>query len=91
MAGPSSSGKTTTCAKLATYLASYGLNPKMISMDNFFVERNETPKKENGEYDFECLEAVDLKLFSKTIKSLLSKKEKPMPTFDFYSGEKKFK
>lgn len=91
MAGPSSSGKTTTCAKLATYLASYGLNPKMISMDNFFVERTETPKKENGEYDFECLEAVDLKLFSKTMKSLLSGKETPMPTFDFYSGEKKFK
>lgn len=91
MAGPSSSGKTTTCAKLATYLASYGLNPKVISMDNFFVERTETPKKENGEYDFECLEAVDLKLFSKTMKSLLSGKETPMPTFDFYSGEKKFK
>ena len=91
MAGPSSSGKTTTCAKLATYLASFGLNPKMISMDNFFVERTETPKKENGEYDFECLEAVDLKLFSKTMKSLLSGKETPMPTFDFYSGEKKFK
>ena len=91
MAGPSSSGKTTTCAKLATYLASYGLNPKMISMDNFFVERIETPKKENGEYDFECLEAVDLKLFSKTMKSLLDGKDTPMPTFDFYSGEKKFK
>ena len=91
MAGPSSSGKTTTCAKLATYLASYGLNPKMISMDNFFVERTETPKKENGEYDFECLEAVDLKLFSKTMKSLLDGKETVMPTFDFYSGEKKFK
>ena len=91
MAGPSSSGKTTTCAKLAMALRCFGAVPKMISMDNFFVERLETPRKENGEYDFECLEAVDLKLFSKTMKSLLDGKETLMPTFDFYSGEKKFK
>lgn len=91
MAGPSSSGKTTSCAKLAMALRCFGVMPKVISMDNFFVERVDTPKKENGEYDFECLEAVDLKLFSKTMKSLLDGKETPMPTFDFYSGEKKFK
>ncbi len=91
MAGPSSSGKTTTCSKLSMALKCYGVTPKMISMDNFFVERVDTPKKENGEYDFECLEAVDLKLFSKTMKSLLDGKETAMPTFDFYSGEKKFK
>ena len=91
IAGPSSSGKTTACTKLAVYLHSFGLTPKMISMDNFFKDRVDTPRKENGEYDFECLEAVDLKLFNKTIKDLLDGKKVKMPTFDFYSGEKKFK
>lgn len=91
IAGPSSSGKTTSCAKLAVYLHSFGLTPKMISMDNFFKDRVDTPKKANGEYDFECLEAIDLKLFNKTIKDLLDGKKVKMPTFDFYSGEKKFK
>ena len=60
IAGPSSSGKTTSCSKLAMYLYGFGLTPKMISMDNFFKERVNTPKKPNGEYDFECLEALDL-------------------------------
>ena len=91
IAGPSSSGKTTSCTKLAVYLHSFGLTPKMISMDNFFKDRVDTPKKTNGEYDFECLEAIDLKLFNKTIKDLLDGKTVKMPTFDFYSGEKKFK
>ncbi len=91
IAGPSSSGKTTSCTKLAVYLHSFGLTPKMISMDNFFKDRADTPKKENGEYDFECLEAIDLKLFNKTIKDLIDGKTVKMPTFDFYSGEKKFK
>ena len=91
IAGPSSSGKTTSCAKLAVYLHSFGLTPKMISMDNFFKDRVDTPKKANGEYDFECLEAIDLKLFNKTIRELLEGKTVKMPEFDFYSGEKKFK
>jgi len=91
IAGPSSSGKTTACTKLAVYLHSFGLTPKMISMDNFFKDRVDTPRKENGEYDFECLEAVDLKLFNKTIKDLLDGKTVKMPEFDFYTGEKKFK
>ena len=91
IAGPSSSGKTTAATKLAVYLHSFGLTPKMISMDNFFKDRVDTPKKANGEYDFECLEAIDLKLFNKTIKDLLDGKTVKMPTFDFYSGEKKFK
>ena len=91
IAGPSSSGKTTSCTKLAVYLHSFGLTPKMISMDNFFKDRVDTPKKANGDYDFECLEAIDLKLFNKTIKDLLDGKTVKMPTFDFYSGEKKFK
>ncbi len=91
ISGPSSSGKTTACTKLAVYLHSFGLTPKMISMDDFFKDRKDTPKKPNGEYDFECLEAIDLKLFNKTIKELLDGKTVKMPTFDFYSGEKKFK
>ena len=91
IAGPSSSGKTTSCSKLAMYLHGFGLTPKMISMDNFFKERVDTPRKENGDYDFECLEAIDLKLFNKTIKDLLDGKTVKMPTFDFYTGEKKFK
>ena len=78
LSGPSSSGKTTTCCKLAMYLRSLGLTPKMISMDDFFKERVDTPKKPNGEYDFECLEAVDLKLFNDTIKGLLDGKEVKM-------------
>ena len=91
IAGPSSSGKTTATTKLAVYLHSFGLTPKMISMDNFFKDRVDTPRKENGDYDFECLEAIDLKLFNKTIKDLLDGKTVKMPTFDFYTGEKKFK
>ena len=91
ISGPSSSGKTTSCYKLAMYLASFGLTPKVISMDNFFKERTETPKKANGEYDFESLDALDLKLFNKTLKDLLDGKTVKMPTFDFYSGEKKFR
>ena len=91
IAGPSSSGKTTSCTKLAVYLHSFGLTPKMISMDNFFKDRVDTPRKANGDYDFECLEAIDLKLFNKTIKDLLDGKTVKMPEFDFYAGEKKFK
>jgi len=91
IAGPSSSGKTTSCSKLAMYLRSFGLTPQMISMDDFFKNRVDTPRKANGDYDFECLEAIDLKLFNKTIKDLLEGKTVKMPTFDFYSGEKKFK
>ena len=91
ISGPSSSGKTTSCYKLAMYLSSFGLTPKVISMDNFFKERVDTPRKANGEYDFESLDALDLKLFNKTLKDLLDGKKVKMPTFDFYSGEKKFK
>ena len=91
IAGPSSSGKTTTCNKLAMYLRSLGLSPKMISMDDFFKDRVDTPKKPNGEYDFECLEAVDLKLFNKTIAELLDGKEVLMPEFNFLTGEKEYK
>lgn len=91
IAGPSSSGKTTTCNKFAMYLRSLGLSPQMISMDDFFKERIDTPKKANGEYDFECLEAVDLKLFNRTITDLLNGKNVKMPEFNFLTGEKEYK
>ena len=90
IAGPSSSGKTTTTKKLSMYLRSFGLNPKMLSMDDFFVEREDTPKKPNGEYDFECLEAIDLELFNKTMDKLLKGEKVILPIFNFITGEKEF-
>ena len=90
LAGPSSSGKTTTSRKLCMYLESFGLHPLTISMDDYFVEREDTPKDVNGNYDFECLEAIDLKLFDKTIASLLKGEKTLVPTYDFAMGEKEF-
>jgi len=91
IAGPSSSGKTTTTKKLSMYFRCFGLVPKVISLDDFFVERDDTPKKENGEYDFECLEAVDLKLFNSTMGKLIKGQKVKMPTFNFITGKKEFK
>lgn len=90
IAGPSSSGKTTTSKKLCMYLESFGLHPKVLSMDDFFVERKDNPKDEDGKYDYECLEALDLKLFDKTIGNLLEGKETKVPTYDFIVGSKSF-
>lgn len=91
IAGPSSSGKTTTTKKLSMYLKSFGLKPKMLSMDDFFVDREDTPKKENGEYDFECLEAIDLDLFNQTMDRLLKGETVNLPIFNFIEGKKEFK
>lgn len=91
LAGPSSTGKTTTTNKLTLCLKSLGKTPKMLSMDDFFVDRSNTPKDENGELDYERLETVDLDLFEKTIESLLSNKETILPTFNFILGEKEYK
>ena len=90
LAGPSSSGKTTTSKKLCLLLKSFGLNPKVISMDDYFVEREKTPKDKNGEYDYECLEALDLKLFDKQMASLLRKEEVLVPTYNFVLGKKEY-
>ncbi len=90
LAGPSSSGKTTTSKKLCMYLQSFGLTPKVIGMDDYFAERSETPKDEAGNYDFECLEALDLKLFDKQIASLLKGEKVKMPTYNFQIGKKEF-
>lgn len=91
IAGPSSSGKTTTTNKLCLAFKSKGRNPKMISMDDFFKDRDETPLDENGEKDYECLEAIDLKLFNDKISDLLSFKETIMPEYNFITGQKEFK
>ena len=91
VAGPSSSGKTTSSRKLCMYLQSYGINPKLISMDDYFVEKEETPLDENGEPDYECLEAVDIKLFDKQMSQLLKGEQVTVPTYNFALGKKEYK
>lgn len=90
LAGPSSSGKTTTTNKLCMYLSNYGLTPKMLSLDDYFKDRKDTPKKEDGSYDFECLEAVDVEMFDDHVSKLLKGEEIFVPTFDFKHAKKEF-
>ena len=91
VAGPSSSGKTTSSRKLCMYLQSFGLTPKVISMDDYFVERDQTPLDEEGKPDYECLEAMDIKLFDKQMAALLRGEKVTVPTFNFAAGIKEFK
>lgn len=90
LAGPSSSGKTTTSKKLCMFLRSFGINPAVISMDDYFVEREETPLNEEGKPDYECLEAVDLKLFDNQIEKILKGEEVVTPTYNFLTGNKEY-
>lgn len=91
IAGPSSSGKTTFAQRLGLQLKINGLRPITISVDNYFVEREQTPRDENGEYDFESIYAVDIKLFNEHISRLLKGEEVEMPTFNFHTGHKEYK
>ena len=91
IAGPSSSGKTTFARRLGLQLRLNGLKPVTISVDNYFVERNQNPKDEFGNYDFECLEAIDIDLFNSHILKLLNGEEIKVPTFDFEHGTKLYK
>ena len=91
IAGPSSSGKTTFAKRLELELRLNGIKPKTISVDNYFVERKETPKDSEGEYDFETLEAIDTKLLNQDLIDLLNGKEVKMPTFNFHYGRKEYK
>ncbi len=91
LAGPSSSGKTTTSRKMSLYLSSLGLHAHAISLDDFFVNRDETPLDEFGNRDYECLESIDLRLFNQCLSDLLEGKEVVLPTFNFLKGEKEFK
>lgn len=90
IAGPSSSGKTTFAGKLGMSLKVNGLKPITISVDNYFVERENNPKDEFGNYDFECIEALDLKLLNDQLLDLLNGKEVDLPTFNFKTGHKEY-
>ncbi len=91
IAGPSSSGKTTFSKRLELQLKINGLKPVTISVDNYFVEREETPLDENGKYDFECIEAIDTKLLNEDIIKLLNGEEIQAPTFNFHTGRKEYR
>ena len=91
IAGPSSSGKTTFSHRLSTQLAANGMKPHPIPMDNYFVEREDTPKDEDGNPDYECLEAIDIELFNRNMTDLLAGKEVDMPVFNFKTGKKEYK
>ena len=90
IAGPSSSGKTSTSKRLALQCRILGLNPKVIELDNYFVDREFTPRDKNGEYDFEALEAMDLAFLGQQLNDLLAGKEVEIPKFDFKEGKRVF-
>ncbi len=89
--GPSSSGKTTSAHRLCTYLETFGVKPIVISADDYFKDRVNSPKDEFGNYDFESLEALDLELFNKQMQDLLKGEAVVIPTFNFITGEKEYK
>lgn len=91
ISGPSSSGKTTFSKRLQIQLLVDGIKPEVLSMDDYFVNRVDTPKDENGEYDFENVNAVDLPFFRQQIGELLDGQEISLPTYDFTIGERVFK
>lgn len=91
ISGPSSSGKTTFCKRLQVQLTTNLLHPVGISLDDYFLNREDTPKDEHGKYDFESLYALDLPYFNKDLKKLLSGEEIELPSFNFESGRRIFK
>lgn len=91
IAGPSSSGKTTFANRLSIQLRAHGVKPHIISLDNYFVSRELTPKDREGNYNFECLEAIDLVQFNDDMTKLLSGKTVDMPEFNFISGKREYK
>ena len=91
IAGPSSSGKTTFSKRLSIQLMTNGLKPYPISLDNYFVDREETPRDENGNYDYESLYALDLDLFNRQLQALLRGEEVELPRFNFNIGKKEYK
>ena len=86
ISGPSSSGKTSSSLRIAQQCRVLGLNPKVIELDNYFVDRTRTPKDEDGNYDFEALGAMDIELLGNNLNDLLSGKEVIIPRFDFKAG-----
>ena len=90
IAGPSSSGKTTFSHRLSTQLRAHGLRPHAIATDNYFVNREDTPRDENGEYDFECLGAMDVEQFNADMVRLLNGETVEIPTFNFKKGAREY-
>jgi uridine kinase len=90
IAGPSSSGKTTSSKRLAIQLMTNYIVPKVIELDNYFVNRDRTPRDETGDYDYESLYALDLEQFNKDVTDLLAGKEVAMPTYNFVKGEREY-
>ena len=91
LSGPSSSGKTTICKRISVQLGVLGFKPVQLSLDNYFVEREFTPKDKEGKYDFEHIGAIDLNLFHEQISDLFAGKEIKIPTYDFHLGKKVWK
>lgn len=90
ISGPSSSGKTTFAKRLGVQLRVLGLNPVLISLDDYFVDREKTPRDENGEYDYEALEAIDLEQFNDHLKRLERGESVDIPRYDFISGTRQW-
>ena len=90
-AGPSSSGKTTFSHRLSIQLRTYGLTPHPIALDDYFVNREQTPRDENGNYNFECLEAIDVKQFNQDMLDLLAGKTVELPSFNFKTGQREYR
>ncbi len=90
MSGPSSSGKTSSSLRIAQQCRVLGLSPKVIELDNYFLNREFTPVDENGELDFECLEAMDVAFLNEQLNDLLAGREIQVPRFDFKSGHRVF-
>ena len=90
ISGPSSSGKTTSAKRLGIQLGVLGLNPVLISLDDYFVEREKTPRDEKGDYDFEALEAVDVELFNDHLNRLLKGETVRIPRYNFITGKREF-
>lgn len=88
MAGPSSSGKTTSSKKLALQLRALGYKPKVLELDSYYLERNKTPRDENGEYDYECLEALDIEQLNKDLVDMFQGKSVSLPSYDFKDGKR---
>ena len=88
IAGPSSSGKTTTSKKLSMQLKVLGYQPKVIELDTYYLNRGETPKDENGDYDYECLEALDVKQLNEDLVNLFAGKEVKLPSYNFAEGKR---
>ena len=90
LAGPSSSGKTTSCRRLAVQLSVLGFDVKQLSLDDYFLPREKTPRQPNGDYDFEAIEALDIPLLNEQLQQMFDGKEVKIPTYDFKKGEPYF-